>query len=175
VTYNGKVYAIPRDFVDGVHPGGADAILAQEDGNMTAAFDMVGHSEDAIQMLEEWQVPEPLPEAVTAVAEKDDVAAKPPAPTCNKGGCASWLPWVLGGAAAVGVYLLLRRYLSAPVASQLDCNASSVVAPAATSVLETAGSHSAAVGTQHHAEAANHKLTAHKPLPPKTKAATEHH
>lgn len=49
VTYNGKHYDI-ANFINR-HPGGTDAIIPYQDQDITAAFDHIGHSEDAKNLL----------------------------------------------------------------------------------------------------------------------------
>ncbi|GMM31027.1 Cyb5 protein [Martiniozyma asiatica (nom. inval.)] len=50
IIYNGKVYDV-TEYLD-EHPGGEEVIIDCAGGDATEAFDDIGHSEDAQEMLE---------------------------------------------------------------------------------------------------------------------------
>jgi cytochrome b involved in lipid metabolism len=119
VTYNGKAYDIPRDFVVNEHPGGADAIFPYEDGDMTRAFEDVGHSDDAVDLLKGWQVAggeTQEPDAAVPVKKDEDnqkkgkeapTSARTPAKNTCSVTCV--IPWVVAICCAAGMYALLTR------------------------------------------------------------------
>lgn len=52
--YKGQSYLVPLDFITKVHPGGKRLLLKFKDGDITDAFTDAEHSDDALEMLEEW-------------------------------------------------------------------------------------------------------------------------
>jgi cytochrome b involved in lipid metabolism len=112
VTYHGRLYDIPRDFVDNEHPGGADSIYPYEGSDMTEAFEDVGHSKDAVAMLTPWMVEGQEP--VTSVVAATSTAADTKPQTCEpkKGNGAiptTAVPWLVAIGCAVGVYIVLTQ------------------------------------------------------------------
>lgn len=51
LAIEGKVYAVPAEFLDD-HPGGPEVILAEAGKDATGAFDDIGHSDTARDLLE---------------------------------------------------------------------------------------------------------------------------
>ncbi|VDL80002.1 unnamed protein product [Nippostrongylus brasiliensis] len=54
IVYNDKVYDVTK-FLD-EHPGGSDVLLEQSGTDATEAFDDIGHSADAKEMMEEYYI-----------------------------------------------------------------------------------------------------------------------
>ncbi|CAG9579282.1 hypothetical protein LMJF_31_1170 [Leishmania major strain Friedlin] len=54
--FKGKNYMVPESFVTKEHPGGKAVLMALADKDITEAFEEAGHSNDAMEMLEEWCV-----------------------------------------------------------------------------------------------------------------------
>ena len=118
VTYHGKLFDIPRDFVDNEHPGGADSIYPYEGSDMTEAFEDVGHSKDAVDMLKQWLV-DGSEEATISSKPAASKAAEAPAAENNtqplkasggNGGLpACIVPWLVAVGCGVVVYIALTR------------------------------------------------------------------
>ncbi|KAG5471333.1 hypothetical protein LSCM1_01413 [Leishmania martiniquensis] len=53
-VFQGKNYTIPESFVTKEHPGGKAVLMALVNKDITEAFEDAGHSQDAMEMLEEW-------------------------------------------------------------------------------------------------------------------------
>ena len=112
VTYKGRVYDVPRDFVYNVHPGGADSILPHEGGDITDPFQNVGHSDDAVAMLEDWAVsPQPAAAVAASAAPTKPAASKTTDDANKKPGCSACtvLPWLLAIVSGVAMFALLTR------------------------------------------------------------------
>lgn len=54
MLYKGNHYLIPLDFVASGHPGGQQLLLRYINQDITTVFEKVGHSHDAVQLLEKW-------------------------------------------------------------------------------------------------------------------------
>lgn len=68
MAINGKVYDV-TSFVD-QHPGGDEVLLEYAGSDATTAFDDVGHSENAHEMLSELYIGEGNPEELKVLAAK---------------------------------------------------------------------------------------------------------
>lgn len=71
-VYNRKVYDI-TSFVD-EHPGGADTLMSVAGKDGTAEFDSVGHSAEAIELLEKFYVGEVHPDDVGNVPKASQIS-----------------------------------------------------------------------------------------------------
>lgn len=69
MAVNGKVYNV-TSFVD-QHPGGEEVLLEHAGTDATVAFEDVGHSENAVEMLDDLYVGDGNPEELTVVAKKE--------------------------------------------------------------------------------------------------------
>lgn len=70
MAINGKVYDA-SSFID-QHPGGEEVILESAGTDATGAFDDVGHSDHAIELLKDLYVGEGNPEELKIIKKKDN-------------------------------------------------------------------------------------------------------
>lgn len=90
------------------HPGGEEVLLEQAGGDATEAFEDVGHSTDARELMKDYQIGE-LPESEKS-KRKPEIKTTPTASDSNPGGWTGWLiPLGIAIAAA-----LLYRFVIAP-------------------------------------------------------------
>ncbi|KPA78933.1 hypothetical protein ABB37_05997 [Leptomonas pyrrhocoris] len=54
ITYKNSHYLVPVEFILRVHPGGSKLILPYVNQDITRAFVEAGHSNEAVQLLEQW-------------------------------------------------------------------------------------------------------------------------
>lgn len=86
LAINGKVYNV-TNFLD-QHPGGDEVILECAGTDCTQPFDEIGHSDQAIEMLDDMYVGEGNPEELTVIAHKSSA-------TGTSAGGNSTLPFLL--------------------------------------------------------------------------------
>lgn len=100
MAVNGKVYDITK-FVD-QHPGGEEVLLEHAGTDATVPFEDVGHSENAVEMLDEYYVGEGNPEELKIAQKKTDVDV-------SEGGSSSSVLLYVVGLVVLGVaYLYLK-------------------------------------------------------------------
>lgn len=98
------------------HPGGEEVLLEQAGKDATEAFEDVGHSTDAREMMKQYKIGELTDEDRKAQEEKSKQAWQEEQTQSN-----SWASWLIPVGLALGASLLLRFYLSAnSVASSKD-------------------------------------------------------
>jgi len=105
VLISGKVYAVSK-FID-EHPGGDEVILAEAGKDATEAFEDVGHSDEAREILAglligDYEIATVVP---TTTASKSEGSAAPVAQTASS--ASYFLPL-----AALGAYFAWRFYAS---------------------------------------------------------------
>ena len=100
MAVNGKVYDITK-FVD-QHPGGEEVLLEHAGTDATAAFEDVGHSENAVEMLDEYYVGDGNPEELKVAEKKADVDLS------EGGGNSNILLYIIAAAVLAVAYLYLK-------------------------------------------------------------------
>lgn len=58
--FKGNQYRVPQKFILREHPGGKALVLPFVNGDITEVFEEAAHSEDALEMLEEWAAEVPV-------------------------------------------------------------------------------------------------------------------
>ena len=113
VVRDGNVYDVAAFFAD--HPGGPEVILERAGRDVTRDFARVGHSPDAVKLLEKYRVGQ----VGAAGRGRDDSTRKGRAGLSNEerarilaeGQRGAWkaavLPWLFGAVAAVTTYVVV--------------------------------------------------------------------
>lgn len=110
IAIHDKIYDITKFLEE--HPGGEEVLLEQGGRNATEAFEDVGHSTDARDLMQQYEIGE-LPENERE-AKTTKKSLTPNAPeSAGEGGWSSWLlPLGIAVAAA-----LVYRFIIAPTSS----------------------------------------------------------
>jgi len=90
------------------HPGGEEVLLEQAGGYATEAFEDVGHSTDARELMKKYQIGV-LAEGSTE-KKKSAVKTTPGAPSPQGG--SSWLSWLIPLGVAAFATIIFRYYLT---------------------------------------------------------------
>lgn len=102
-----NVYDVTK-FLD-EHPGGEEVMLEQAGGNASEAFEDVGHSQDARELMKDYFIGE-LDEKDKVKSAKVKRADELPSAPSSDGG-AFW-NWIVPGIIALGVALAYRYYFA---------------------------------------------------------------
>ncbi|KAK3603783.1 hypothetical protein CHS0354_042787 [Potamilus streckersoni] len=104
-----KVYDVTKFLEE--HPGGEEVLLEQAGGDATEAFEDVGHSTDARELMKDYCIGE-VPESQKTNKDRATRSkTSPTAPTSDHG--SSWTGWLLPLGIALAA-ALLYRFLIAP-------------------------------------------------------------
>jgi len=91
------------------HPGGEEVLMEQAGGYATEAFEDVGHSTDARELMKKYHIGM-LAEGSTE-GKKSSIKTTPNAPSANEGG-SSWLSWLIPLGVAGFAVFIFRYFLS---------------------------------------------------------------
>ncbi|KAL3860322.1 hypothetical protein ACJMK2_010461 [Sinanodonta woodiana] len=104
-----KVYDVTKFLEE--HPGGEEVLLEQAGGDATEAFEDVGHSTDARELMKDYCIGE-VPESQKTSKDRETRSkTSPTAPSSDHG--SSWTGWLLPLGIALAA-ALLYRFLIAP-------------------------------------------------------------
>jgi cytochrome b involved in lipid metabolism len=106
IAIHADIYDVSK-FLD-EHPGGEEVLLEQAGKDGSEAFDDVGHSTDAREMMKQYKIGE--------LCDKDKEALKKKAEKENEerleANTSSWRSWLLPVALAAGASFIYRYYLA---------------------------------------------------------------
>jgi len=105
VVIHNKVYDITKFLEE--HPGGEEVLLEQGGQDSSEAFEDVGHSADAREMLQQFLVGELHPDDRAKPAQKDKFVTTGRSDKASGGS-----NWVIPAVIVIGLALVYRLYLS---------------------------------------------------------------
>lgn len=107
VVINNSIYNV-TEFLN-EHPGGEEVLLEQSGRNATEAFEDVGHSTDAREMMKKYKVGE-LAEG-DRVKTDDKKTKKDWSPESSEGNNSSWKAWLIPVALGILATLVYRFFV----------------------------------------------------------------
>lgn len=107
VVINNSVYNV-TDFLN-EHPGGEEVLLEQSGKNATEAFEDVGHSTDAREMMKKYKIGELL--EADRVKTDDKKTNKDWTPDSSEGGNSSWKAWLIPVALGILATIVYRVFI----------------------------------------------------------------
>ncbi|GBM16199.1 Cytochrome b5 [Araneus ventricosus] len=106
VLIHGNVYDVTKFLEE--HPGGEEVLLDQAGKNATEAFEDIGHSTDARELMKQYRIGELCEEDKKKIVEIEEKNHWP----VNANDDSSWKNWLIPITVAVLASLLYRFYMS---------------------------------------------------------------
>jgi len=108
LTINNRVYDVSK-FID-EHPGGEEVLKEQHGKNATNAFEDVGHSSDARELMKTYEIAELHPNDIKGSVKPRPVVVNPTSSTTgvrDETG-SSWIKWIIPLVIAVAAVVIFK-------------------------------------------------------------------